>query len=106
MLATGTLVFIGLNVKARTIFNCNDGQRSMVLTGDEQNMVGYLKDYDLQLDDMSCGTIPQTHTIRCNKGEYFVDIFRVSSTQKWTAQVNLVGDFYPDSGYLHSLDCE
>lgn len=96
----------GSTAMAQSVVNCVDGTRSMTVVKQNGVMVGQLNDFDLKLNNMKCGVIPNTKTVRCDKGDYYVVVFKVSSTQRLTAQVNLKGDFFPDSGYLHSLNCQ
>jgi hypothetical protein len=98
---------IGSTAFAQSIVNCVDGSRSMKVVRNNGALVGQLIDFNLRIDNMKCGVIPNTKTLRCDSaGDYYVLISKLNTTDKLTVQLNLKGDFYPDSGYVHSLNCQ
>ena len=97
---------LGSPVMAETVFKCVDGTRSMTVFKQNGKLVGKLIDFNLTLNDMTCARIPNTKTVRCDSNDYYVVVFKIGSSKRVTAQLNLKDDFYSDSGYLHSLYCK
>jgi hypothetical protein len=100
---------LSANCFAQTItyifLNCQDGTKSVRVTSNGTTMKAKFVNRN-STKTMDCKRLENTAIIRCQDEVYFLDIFKHATTGKMTAQLNLKGDFWPDSGYMYSLNCK
>jgi hypothetical protein len=98
------------------VFECVDGSRFLRIHDAEgETLRGYLKEFSYQTN--GSGSLHQTSRFNCRRskqghirfvctrGDYLVNVIQ-APRKKAVVQVELAGDFFPDSGYLYSLNCK
>jgi hypothetical protein len=93
-------------LQAKEVYRCDDGSRSFTVSKDKDGTyVGSFQDFTGKPEKFECEHTARGYNYRCNRGDYIATVRRGASGDM-LVDFELIGDFYPDSGYLFQLSCD